>query len=98
MAMEGDNEMMERGARVIRELFDVDVRDRCRVRKVADIRAVFCYRMRVSGLSLVDIGKFLGINHSTVHHNYKKVADAFEYPLMYQDIIEMYARFNSVEL
>ena len=101
MRFEEENkaELLENGVKVIEDLFGVDVRNnKSRVREVADLRAIYCYRMRNAGVSLSDIGRFLGIDHSTVHHGCKKVSDALDYPLIYSDLVERYTLFNSVEL
>ena len=44
-------------------------------------------------MTLGQIGSFLGIDHSTVHHNCTKVSDAIRMPLMYAGIVEKYHRF-----
>lgn len=88
-----ERDVLERGADIIRSVFGIDVRNRSRERSVADIRSVFCYVMRKDGQSLSDIGRFMGIDHSTVYHSVRKVSDALEVPVSYPELIEKYNRF-----
>ena len=86
--------MMERGAALILDLFGVDVKARARKSRVVDGRTVFCYRMRQEGISLMSIGRFLKMNHSSVIFHCKRMADAFELPHLFQDLVEKYKRFD----
>ena len=86
--------MLERGADVIRELFGVDVSARTRFRSVVDARQVFCYRMRQEGMYYRTFGEFLGLDHSTVLYYCERMADAFELPKMYADMVEKSRRFD----
>ena len=86
--------LLEKGERLIRELFGVDVRSRNRSRDVSDLRAMFCHKMREEGFTLNAIGDYLGLKHPTVHHNVAKISDALQVPQAYAELIDKYKRFN----
>lgn len=86
--------LLEKGVRVISELFGVNIKSRSRSRDVVDLRCMYCYWMRNERFSLHEIGKYLGIDHSTVHHNFKKMAGAMDVPESWQELMRKYERFK----
>ena len=96
MTFEDDSKdrLLEKGVRVISELFGVNIKSRSRSRDVVDLRCMYCYWMRNNGCSLNEIGKYLGLDHSTVHHNFKKMSGAMDVPESWQELMGKYERFN----
>lgn len=52
-----------------------------------NIRQFVCWLAQRNGYSLHEIGQYLGIDHSTVHHNKKKVEDYLSYDTEYISLL-----------
>ena len=67
---------------IVDKVFELDLRRKTRQREYVDARRVFSYILFKEGATLTGIGKYLGINHATVHYYTKK----FEW-IMKSDLI-----------
>ena len=71
----------------------VDVRIKTRVREYTEARTVFAYVLTLEGYNNSQIGKYLGLDHSTVHHMKGNMAAAFAHPRHYNTLLNTYNKF-----
>lgn len=57
------------------------------------IRNFVAYQLRLEGYSYGEIGKAMGVNHSTVVHYYKKMMDILSLPNVFNSEIRLYNSF-----
>lgn len=59
-------------------------------------RAMVAYWMSAyEAVPGIEIGRQMGLNHSTIRHYIMKMQDVFDYPLMYDDILSQWERFTA---
>ena len=76
------------------ETVGFDIREKDRKRKSVWARNFLAYKLKQMGLSLNVIGDIIERDHSTVVHALKSAKNALEYPLLYQDSIEIWNSFQ----
>lgn len=79
-------------------LTGLDVTLRSRKSEYMRCRTIFAFTCRQEGLTQESIGKFLGLDHSTIHHLERRMADVFEVPSCWKDYIELYNLFTNAIL
>lgn len=78
---------------ILSALVGRDIRERVREREIVWARYMACYRLVMDGYSLCQVGKFMGIDHSTVSHAKKQVAHMLDMPSMYPEEIILWKKF-----
>lgn len=75
-------------------LTGTDVRERGRETKRVWRRALFIDAARDKGITLSRIGSYLGMSHSTVLHQQRKIKTALALPAAFKDIVEEYNKYH----
>lgn len=83
-------------ANILSEIIGRNILERCRERSVVWARNILCYRLYLDGYSLHQIGKFVGVNHTTVLYGRNQVSNMLEMPSMYPDEIKLWERFTEL--
>lgn len=71
----------------------VDLKDRCRDRAHTEPRIVFAFICRREGFSQGEIGKYLGVDHSTVCYWERRMGEALAYPASWQTLMNIYNKY-----
>ena len=79
---------------VMSRTFGIDIRKRCRLQEYADLRSVFCYRMRMEGIPYKVIGKMVERDHSTVMNSCRRMDDALKYPRAFPELVQKFNQFE----
>ena len=79
---------------VMIRIFGIDIRKRCRLQEYAELRAVFCYRMRMEGIPYKVIGKIVERDHSTAMLNCRRMDDALKYPHAFPELVHKFNQFD----
>lgn len=81
---------LEAMGEVMESVSGIPFRERNRSLPYVRARAVFAACALEEGYTQREVGDYLGTNHCTVHYLGKKMAEAIEYPNLYQDYITLY--------
>lgn len=79
---------------VMSRTFGIDIRKRCRLQEYADLRFVFCYRMRMEGITYKVIGKMVERDHATVMNSCQRMDDALKYPHAFPELVQKFNQFD----
>lgn len=82
----------------MQEVAEVDVRQRSRLAAIVEARGIFVFVARCEGISQLEIGRFLKMNHSTVSFTEKKVRGMFEVPAAFKETIGLYNQYTNAIL
>ena len=58
-------------------------------------RAMVVYQLRQEGFTLMEIGRMMGMHHSSVFHLEGKMKDALMYSFAYRDVIDIWKQFQN---
>jgi len=73
-----------------------DILERCRERMLVWARYMVCYQLILDGYSQENIGKWMKMDHSTVCHGKRQVANMLEMPSMYPEEIGLWKKFKEL--
>lgn len=79
---------------VMSEIIGRNVLDRSRNRDLVWGRNMIAYQLLRSGLSLSEVGRLLGMDHSTMHYCKGQVAKMLSMPSMYVREIDIWNQFQ----
>lgn len=79
---------------VMSRTFGIDIRKRCRLQEYADLRFVFCYRMRMEGIPYKVIGRMVERDHATVMNSCQRMDDALKYPHAFPELVQKFNQFD----
>lgn len=73
---------------IIYKLYEVDVKEKNRKRKVQDLKKVFSHISfkKIQGFRYTETGKFLNLNHATVIHQVKSAKDLLQYDIYFREL------------
>ena len=57
-------------------------------------RTMVAYQMSKEGYTTIEIGRQMMKNRTTIIHLLKKMQDVFAFPLMYEDVLKMWYKFQ----
>ena len=57
-------------------------------------RTMVAYQMSKEGYTTIEIGRQMMKNHTTIIHLLKKMQDVFAFPHMYEDVLQMWYKFQ----
>ena len=83
---------------VMKETSELDVLERNRRADYVRARVVLCFVAKQEGFSQHEVGKALGLNHSTVCYHEKVMDKALSLPGQYADYINLYNKFTNAIL
>jgi hypothetical protein len=93
-----DNGRSDKLKDIIYSLHGIDVMERRRPRKVADMRKIYCKILHDEGLTLTHIGQTIGFDHATVIHHNKRFEDlAATEPVFTGQYREIYSEFKKFD-
>lgn len=87
----------EAGARyssVMLRVSGVDVRMRSRLREVVWARNMVCYQLLSDGFTEASVGRFVGLNHSTVHYIKGQVESMLQNPNYFRNEMAVWKKFQ----
>lgn len=73
-----------------------DVLDMSRTPRLVWSRYMVCHKMRSVGYGVAEIGRCIGIDHSTVSYGLKQVSEMLKMPKMYQYETRIWNRFEEI--
>ena len=82
----------------LKETSELDVLERNRRADYVRARVVLCFVAKQEGFSQHEVGKALGLNHSTVCYHEKVMNKALSLPGQYADYINLYNKFTNAIL
>jgi hypothetical protein len=93
-----DNGRSDRLKSIIYTLYEIDIRSNIRKREIVDMRKIYSKILLDTGMSLTDIGRTIGKDHSTIIH-YKKGTPYLmrNDPLFMRHYRDIYDAFKSFE-
>jgi len=73
---------------IIYKLYQVDVKEKNRTRKVQDLKKVFSHISfeKIKGFRYAETGRFLKLNHATIIHQVKRAKDLLEYDSYFREV------------
>ncbi len=89
---------LKRLADIMQVVSGCDVKNKTRQADTIRARVIFVFVSRAEGFSQCAIGAFLGLDHSTISYMEKKMRDALDMPVAYQDYIALYNQFTNAIL
>lgn len=81
--------------RYMEEIMGVPIPYVCRESNYVWARAMVAYQMTREGFSTLEIGRMMDKTHATIIHLRDKMRNALKYPIMHQDIIELWTQFQN---
>lgn len=81
---------------VMNELLGRDILERSRERELVWARYMVCYRLIEDGYTLGKTGKFMNLDHATVLHGKRQVANMLEMPQMFREEIGLWKKFTEL--
>lgn len=93
-----DTDRLDRLGEAMEGLTGFDVRTRTRLAEYVRARVVYAFTARMEGFSQMAVAKWLGLDHSTVHHLERRMNDALSMPSAFKDYVGLYNQFTSVIL
>lgn len=81
---------------ILSALVGRDIMQHSRERELVWARNMACYRLVMDGYSLCKVGRFMGMDHSTVSHAKKQVANMLDMPSMYPEEMSLWEKFTGL--
>ena len=75
--------------KIINEVFELDLLRKTRQREYVDARRVFAHMLLKEGATFAGIGKYLGLNHATVHFYTKRFSWIIKSDLILREKYEL---------
>ena len=79
---------------VMRGVCGFDVRTRCRARDVVWARNMVCYQLLSDGFTETSVGRFVGLDHSTVHYIKGQVESMLQNPNYFRNEMAVWKKFQ----
>ena len=80
---------------IIGDIYGCDIPLRSRKAEYVWARAMVVYQLRQEGFTLMEIGRMMGMHHSSVFHLEGKMKDALMYSFAYRDVIDIWKQFQN---
>lgn len=87
-------DMADRYVGLMKDIAGEDVMERTRRRHVVLCRMIVAYRLMQDGVTISDIGRVLGVDHSTVHHYREQMTNMLGMAYVYRYEAKLWEAFN----